>query len=262
MHFFDIPPSKSGPILGCFAHFGLDMCFAKQRHELYPHHNFQNCCGDEVLCTFWLGYVLRATTACNLSSLISPHGSPPAYSTTLRSHKPVHETLRIPASLPVHTPASSFFWLFLFSELLSPLLSSLTLPTSAIFICPKCDFYTSFDNVYLCIYVIYNHIYIYIHNHIYIEIYDYILVCVYIYIRSGFVTISTMDNHDSFRISLTQQDFPRAFTISQGPRRLQRSSPAPTNGAHGAHTLWFQRGKLGNPLESLGLSIGKSPNYS
>ena len=31
-----------------------------------------------MLCTFWLGNVLRATTACNFSSLIWPAGSAPA----------------------------------------------------------------------------------------------------------------------------------------------------------------------------------------
>ena len=45
-HFFDISTSKSGP--------------------------------NMVFCTFWLGNVLRATTACNFSSLIWPAGSAPA----------------------------------------------------------------------------------------------------------------------------------------------------------------------------------------
>ena len=47
VHFFDISTSKSGPTLVC-------------------------------VCTFWLGNLLRATTACNFSSLIWPAGSAPA----------------------------------------------------------------------------------------------------------------------------------------------------------------------------------------
>ena len=64
VHFFDIATSKSGPNLVCFVHFDLEMCFAPQRRALFRHRNFQKWSGPEVLCTFWLGNVLRATTAC------------------------------------------------------------------------------------------------------------------------------------------------------------------------------------------------------
>ena len=47
VHFFDISTSKSGPRMVCFGHFHLEMC-------------------------------LRATTACNFSSLLWPAGSAPA----------------------------------------------------------------------------------------------------------------------------------------------------------------------------------------
>ena len=40
------------------------MCFAPQRRALFRHHNFQKWSGPCVFCTFWLGNVLRATTAC------------------------------------------------------------------------------------------------------------------------------------------------------------------------------------------------------
>ena len=40
--------------------------------------NFQKWSEAEVLCTFWLANVLRATTACNFASLIWPAGSAPA----------------------------------------------------------------------------------------------------------------------------------------------------------------------------------------
>ena len=95
VHFFEISTSKSGPELVFFAHFDLEMCFAPQRRALFRHHNFQKWSDPGVLCTFWLGNVLRATTACKFSSLW-PHGSAPAalkraYYSTLRSHKSVEK---------------------------------------------------------------------------------------------------------------------------------------------------------------------------
>ena len=64
--------------LVCFVHFDLEMCFAPQPRALFRHHNFQKRSGPEVFCTFWLGNVLRATTACNFSLLLWPAGSAPA----------------------------------------------------------------------------------------------------------------------------------------------------------------------------------------
>ena len=78
VHFFDISTAKSGPELVCFVHFDLKMCFAPQRRALFQHCNFQKWSDNGVFCTFWLGNVLRATTACNFSSLIWPAGSAPA----------------------------------------------------------------------------------------------------------------------------------------------------------------------------------------
>ena len=78
VHFFDIATSKSRPMLRCFVHFDLEMCFAPQRRALFRHRNFQKSSDAEVFCTFWLGNVLRATTACNFSSLLWPAGSAPA----------------------------------------------------------------------------------------------------------------------------------------------------------------------------------------
>ena len=51
-----------------FLHFDLEMCFAPQRRALFRHLNFQKSPDDEVFCTFWLGNVLRATTACTFST--------------------------------------------------------------------------------------------------------------------------------------------------------------------------------------------------
>ena len=68
VHFCDISTSKSGPKLVCFVHFDLEMCFAPQRRALFRHLNFQKWSENGVFCTFWLGNVLRATTACTFST--------------------------------------------------------------------------------------------------------------------------------------------------------------------------------------------------
>ena len=61
-----------------FVHFDLEMCFAPQRRALFRHLNFQKCSEHSVFWTLILPNVLRATTACNFSSLIWPDGSAPA----------------------------------------------------------------------------------------------------------------------------------------------------------------------------------------
>ena len=68
VHFFDIWTSKSGRRPSVFNTFDLEMCFAPQRRALFRHLNFQKWSGAEVFCTFWLGNVLRATTACTFST--------------------------------------------------------------------------------------------------------------------------------------------------------------------------------------------------
>ena len=110
VRFFDISTSKSGLNLVCFVHF--EMCFSPQRRALFRHLNFQKWSENGVFCTFWLGDVLRATTACNFSSLI-------CYFSTFRSHKSLEKTQCFATFLPFRAPAPSFFWLFLFSDLLS-----------------------------------------------------------------------------------------------------------------------------------------------
>ena len=67
-HFFDIWTSKSGPRPSVFNTFDLEMCFAPQRRALFRHLNFQKWSEPGVFCTFWLGNVLRATTACTFST--------------------------------------------------------------------------------------------------------------------------------------------------------------------------------------------------
>ena len=118
VHFFDIATFKSGPDLLCFVHFDFEMCFAPQRHALFRHRNFPN--------------VLRATTACNFSSLIWPAASAPA---ALASH---FSTLRSPKSLGKHS-ASRLSYLFAHLHLLSSYsFSSLCLFPALLFICPYC----------------------------------------------------------------------------------------------------------------------------
>ena len=131
VHFFDIATSKSGPKLLCFVHFDFKMCFGPQRRALFRHRNFQRWSGPGVYCTFWLQNVLRATTACNFSSLIWPAGSAPAALASLLFDPPepqiIGKTQCFATFLPFRTSASSFFWSFLF-WLFSPLL----------FNCPYC----------------------------------------------------------------------------------------------------------------------------
>ena len=68
VHFFNIRTSKSGANMWCFVHFDLEMCFAPQRRALFRHRNCQKWSDNGVFYTFWLGNVLRATTACTFST--------------------------------------------------------------------------------------------------------------------------------------------------------------------------------------------------
>ena len=54
------------------------MCFAPRRCALFRPLNIKKWSEHVMLCTFWLGNVLRATTACNFSSILWPAGSAPA----------------------------------------------------------------------------------------------------------------------------------------------------------------------------------------
>ena len=112
VHFFDIATSKSGPTLVCFVHFDFEMCFVLQK-------------------------------ACNFSSLICPDGSAPAALASLLFDPPepqnIGKTQCFATFIPFRTPASSFFWLFLSSDLLS---SSLLFSDSShlcFFIRPFCQ---------------------------------------------------------------------------------------------------------------------------
>ena len=116
MHFFDIITSKSGPNLVCFVHFDLEMCFAPQRRALFRHRNFQKWSENGVFCTFSLGNVLRATTACNFSSLLWPAGSAPAALASLLFDPPepkiIGKTQCFATFLPFRASVSSVFYSF------------------------------------------------------------------------------------------------------------------------------------------------------
>ena len=117
VHFFDISTSKSGPTLRCFVHFDLEMCFAPQRRALFRHLNFQKWSEPLVFCAFWLGNVLRATTACNFSSLLWPAGSAPAALASLLFDPPEPQIIgktQCFATLPFRASVSSVLLLFLF----------------------------------------------------------------------------------------------------------------------------------------------------
>ena len=145
---FDISTSKSGRTMVCFVHFDFQMCFAPQGRALFQHLNCQKWSERGVLCTFWLGNVLRhigvhfstsqlpkvseggvfctfwlgnvlrATTACNFSSLVWPAGSAPAALASLLFDPPepqnIGKTQCFATFLPFRASTSSFFWLFLF----------------------------------------------------------------------------------------------------------------------------------------------------
>ena len=77
VHFFNVRTSRSGANMWCFVHFDLEMCFAPQRRALFQHPNLEKWCEHVVFCTFWLGNVLRATTACTF-----PTSEPPKVART------------------------------------------------------------------------------------------------------------------------------------------------------------------------------------
>jgi hypothetical protein len=127
VRFFDISTSKICPALGCFVHF--ENALRALQRALFRHLNFQKWSDVGVLCTFWLGNVLRATTACNFSSLIQPTFRP--------SGATNHWKNRALRDFPTFSP--TFFGDFLFLIFFLLLFSSLLwLFPSLLFICSYC----------------------------------------------------------------------------------------------------------------------------
>ena len=149
------------------------MCFAPQRRALFQHLNFQKWSERGVFCTFWLGNVLHATTACtfstsqvpkvvctpsvfniltwkcasrhngvHFSSLPWPAGSAPAALASLLFDPPEPQIIRktqwIATFLPFRASPSSFFLLFLFYSSFFQSFSSLCLFPALLFIRPYC----------------------------------------------------------------------------------------------------------------------------
>ena len=123
--FFDISPSKSGPQACVFCAFCLRNVLRATTACTFSTSNFS---GPNLTCFVHfdlenLGNVLRATTACNFSSLIWPAGSAPAALASLLFDPPepqiIGKTQCFATFLPFRAPGSSFFWDFLFFDLLS-----------------------------------------------------------------------------------------------------------------------------------------------
>ena len=126
VHFFDIATSKSGLRPWVFDTFDLEMCFAPQGRVLFRPRNFQKWSERVLFLALLLQNVLRTTTACNFSSLIWPAGSAPA-AFSKPTFRPSGATNLLENTLnrdfpPFRAPASSFFSLFLFSDLLTSFL--------------------------------------------------------------------------------------------------------------------------------------------
>ena len=68
VHFFNSSTSKSAPSMVCFDTLYFQMCFAPQRRVVFEHLNFQKSSELDVLCTFSLPNVLRATRSCTFST--------------------------------------------------------------------------------------------------------------------------------------------------------------------------------------------------
>ena len=102
----------------CFAHVDLKMHFVPQRRTIFEHRNFQKWSKHGVFCAFSLENVLRTTTACKCSFLISPGGSTPAALASLLFDAPDPQTIGktqcFATFVTFRAPVSSVFWLFLF----------------------------------------------------------------------------------------------------------------------------------------------------
>ena len=126
VHFFNISTSKSGPRMVCFVHFDFKMCFAPQRRALFRHRNFQKWFDTGVFCAFWLPHVLRATTACNFSSLVWP--------SWLRTRRFSEPTFR-PSGAPNHWKNTVFRDFPTFSRICVFFLLTLSLLSASSLLC-------------------------------------------------------------------------------------------------------------------------------
>ena len=137
-YFCNSSTSKSAPTMRCFRHEYLQTRFAPQSRALFEHLNFQKwleAAVFEMFETCSLPNLLRATMACNLSSLISRDGSAPAALASLLFDPPEPKNVG-------NNSVSRLFSLFARFDLLSS--DSSHLCFSICLYCWKFDFKTSF----------------------------------------------------------------------------------------------------------------------
>ena len=176
VHFFIILTSKRAPALMCFAHFYFEICFAPQRRALFKHLNFQKC-SDIAFSTFLTSTCASRHNGVHFFIISTSKSAPtlrcfwhfdfqmcfvpqrraivishlPSWLCTRRFWGPTFRLSWAPSDFSTFSPASSFFRLFLFCDLLSSLLFS-DFSRLCFFICPYCrkfDFKTSFDKYIL-----------------------------------------------------------------------------------------------------------------
>ena len=121
VHFFDISTSTNAPTLKCSVHFDLEICFAPQLRALFRQlpsvlrtwgvFSFFTCkCASRHNSVqFFISHLARLLR----TRRFSEHTFGPSAATNQ------WKTQWITTFVPFRAPASSFFWLFLFSDLLS-----------------------------------------------------------------------------------------------------------------------------------------------
>ena len=126
VHFFDISTSKSGPELVCWFVLDFDMCFAPQGRALFRHLNFQKWSGAWCVGLYILTWKCASRHngvqffISHLASwLRTRRFSEPTFRPSGASNHINHsgKTECFATFLPFRAPASSFFWLFLFSSI-------------------------------------------------------------------------------------------------------------------------------------------------
>ena len=150
----------TGSEAAVFCTFGLGNVLRATTECTFSTSQLQKSSEADVLCTFWIGNVLCATTACNFSSLIWPHGPAPAALASLLFDPPepqiIGKTQRFATFLPFRAPGPSFFWGFLFFDLLSSsLLFSSFLFSSLLWLFPSLRRWTCQATCQTYIYIIY-----------------------------------------------------------------------------------------------------------
>ena len=127
VHFFDTTTSKSAPSMRCFARFDLEMWWnvlrASSRHTGVHFSTSQLPKEVRRWCALYILTSKRASPHNGVQLFIShiwPHGSAPvALASLLFDPQIIRKTQCFATFLPFRAPASSFFSLFLFSDLLS-----------------------------------------------------------------------------------------------------------------------------------------------